>query len=120
MAVISKPFKTGIMCNRIEIIKDNKPKTIPKRPEIIIHRELSPEDKPVTTIWVFGEINRVRKKLFTLTSCGFARTKTGDKYEANLTGWSYRIEIGKPDLHSLCRDLKIRTIRIISTPQYVI
>lgn len=107
------------MCRRIEVFRDNKI-GIPGRPEIIIRRELLLDASPFVTVWIFGEINRIRKKFFYLGKKSFVRTQLGDKYDAQLTGRSFMITIGKPDLHGLCRDLKIRRIRIITTPQHII
>ena len=103
------------MCSRLTIIRKNEIEPNPKKPELIIRRLIHPHGRPKVHYWIYGQFPRMISKLFYLGKFSFVRNPLGDKYNAVIKATTRKIEILNPDLHGLCRDLKIRTIRIVTT-----
>ena len=106
------------MCRRVKIKRVERLEINKKRTELVVFRLTRPDGSPLNYVWIFGNIEKAKNKLFHLSETGFVKTDIGRKYSAKFPTVSYRIEIDNPNLKALCKDFKIRTILIIRFNTY--
>lgn len=106
------------MCRRIKIKRVERLEINKKKTEIVVFRLTRPDGTPYNYVWIFGNTEKAISKLFYITSSGFVNTDLGEKYGAKFPTVSYRVELTKPQLKALCKDLKIRSILIIRFNTY--
>jgi len=101
------------MCRRIKIVRTNKIELNYKKAELIILRLTNPDGTPANSVFLLGNVERVKQKLFYIGKYSFIQTDLGEKYGAMLPRSSYRIDIANPKIKTLCKDLKIRKVVIL-------
>ena len=106
------------MCRRIKIKRVQCLDINRKKTQLAVFRLTLPDGSPFNYVWIFGNTEKAKQKLFYLGKTGFVQTDLGIKYGAKAPTVSYRIEISNPDLKGLCRDFKIRSILIIRFNTY--
>lgn len=106
------------MCRRIKIKRVQELEIKKRKTHIVVFRLTRPDETPCNYVWIFGNIEKVKSKLFYITPSGFIQTDLGKKYSAKLPTVSYRIEISSSNLKALCKDLKIRSILMIRFNTY--
>lgn len=101
------------MCRRIKIVRSNTIDINYKRAELVIMRLTKSDGTPANSVFLLGNIEKVKHKLFCISNPFYIQSDLGKKYGAEPTRHPNRIDIAKPNLKSICKDLKIRKIVIV-------
>jgi hypothetical protein len=105
--------KTIFMCNKIKIERVAKFHPNDKKVQLVVFRLTKRDNRPYNFVWIMGNIDKVRYKLFAFGDRQIERTCFGIMYNAQYATDKTRIEVSTTKLRQLCRDLHIKSIVIV-------
>jgi hypothetical protein len=101
------------MCRRIKIIRTNTIEINYKKPELIIMRLTKSDGTPANSVFLLGNVEKVKRKLFCISQPFYIQSDLGKKYGAEPTRHPHRIDVTNPNIKGICKDLKIRKVVIV-------
>lgn len=106
------------MCNKINIQKLATFTPDANKLQLVVFRLTKVDSTPYNFVWIMGNIDKVKHKLFAWNGTQFERTYFGTIYNATLPKDNTRIEVNTTKLSALCRDLNIDSLVIVRFQLY--